>query len=115
MRIDHARILAAIKTYEKTIVRNTRKQADDDVRLPAVRDEVIISTEAKRQQIRDQVLGLVVERLKTLPNMNAPRADIDGICEGVMSDDGTPSFDPQDKVRIPGRGLDDHRREKTWW
>lgn len=114
MRIDHARILAAIKTYEKTIVRNNRKQADDDTRLPAVRDEVIISTEAKRQQIRDQVLGRVVERLKTLPNMNALPADVDSVREGV-TDDGTPSFDPQEMVRSPGRGLDDHRREKTSW
>lgn len=113
MRIDHIRILEVMKAYEKTIVRNNRKQVDDDARLPAVRDEVIISTEAKRQQIRDQVLGRVVDRLKTLPNTNMLPADVDGTFEGVMRDDGTPSFDSMEQIRIPDRGPDDHRREKT--
>lgn len=113
MRIDHVRILEVVKAYEKTRVGNSRKQGGEDDRLPPIRDEVIISTEAKRQQIRDRVLGQVVERLKTLPALDHPSLDIDVIVEEAIRDHGSTLLDSEEKARIRERSLNDLRRERT--
>lgn len=113
MRIDHVRILEVVKAYEKTRVGNSRKQGGEDVRLPPIRDEVIISTEARRQQIRDRVLGQVVERLRTLPSLDNSSLDVDVIVEEAIRDHGSTSLDSEEKAQIRERSLNDLRRERT--
>lgn len=112
MRIDHVRILEVVKAYEKTRVGNSRRQGGEDVYLPPIRDEVIISTEAKRQQIRDRVLSQVVERLRALPSLDNSSSDVDGILEKAIRDHGPMPFDFEEKARILEKSLDDLRREK---
>lgn len=113
MRIDQVRILEVVKAYEKTRLGSSRGQGQDRDRLSAIRDEVIISTEAKRQQILDRVLSQVVERLRNLPPSQNPIPEVDTILEEAAGDLGRTSLDPEEKARIRKTSLDDLRRERA--
>ena len=105
MRIDQVRISEMLKMYEKGLG-SSRKQGGDRDRLPAMRDEVFISTEAKRLSIRNQVVSQVVDRLRTLPPSDNLLPVLDAILEGV-ADDGRTPVDLEEKARIRERSLKD--------
>lgn len=113
MRIDHVRILEVVKAYEKTCAGNSRRQGEEPDRLPSIRDEVIISTEAKRQQILGRVASQVVERLRNLPSSSGASPDVDTILDEAIRDHGSTPLDPEEKARIRQRSLNDLRRENA--
>lgn len=110
MRIDQVRILEVVRAYEKSRAAVGRQQGRDPDMYPAVRDEVIISTEAKRQQILDRVLGQVVDRLRSLPPSDAHLRDIDLLLEEAAQDIGRGPLDPKEKARLREKSLADLRR-----
>ena len=112
MRIDHVRMLEVVKAYEKNHVGSSRRQQQNADTYPAVRDEVIISTEAKRRQILDRVLGQVVERLKNLPPSEAHLPDIDVVLEETAQDIGRAPLDLEEKARLRETGLAGLRRTR---
>ena len=105
MRIDQVRISEMLKAYEKGLG-SSRKQGGDRDRLPAIRDEVIISTEAKRLSIRNQVVNQVVDRLRTLPPSHNLLPELDAVLAEVANDGGAP-LDLEEKARIRERSLKD--------
>ncbi len=113
MRIDQLRILEVMRAYEKSRT-DGRRQGQDPDTYPAVRDEVIISTEAKRRQILDRVLGQAVERLRNLPLSDARLPDIDAILEEAAQDIERAPLDPEEKARLRERGLADLRRARAY-
>ena len=109
MRIGHqVRLFEVVKAYEKSRIGSSLGQ---DRRLDAIRDEVIISTEAKRQQILGRVLSQVVERLRNLSPSQNPLLDVDAIIEEAAEDLGRTPLDPEEKARIRKASLDELRRE----
>jgi len=113
MRIDQVRISEMLKAYEKGRVGSSRRQGQDRDRLDAIRDEVIISTEAKRLMIRDRVVGQVVERLRNLPPSHNPLPEVDVILEEAARDSGLAPLDSEEKARILKRSLDNVRGERA--
>ena len=113
MRIDQVRILEVVRAYEKSRTGGNRRQEQDADTYPAVRDEVIISTEAKRQQILERVLGQVVERLKNLPPSEAHLPDIDAVLEEAAQDFGRAPLDVEEKARLREKSLADLRRARV--
>lgn len=113
MRIDQVRILEVVRAYEKSRAGVGRRQEQDADTYPAVRDEVIISTEAKRRQILDRVLGQVVERLKSLPPSEIRLPDIDAVLEEAAQDIGRAPLDPKEKAHLCETGLADLRRARV--
>jgi len=105
MRIDQVRFLEVVRTYEKSRIGGDRRQEQDAETYPAVRDEVIISTEAKRRQILDRVVGQVIERLKTVPPSEVRLPDIDSILEEAAHDVGSVPLDPKEKARLRERSV----------
>ncbi|MDD5558301.1 hypothetical protein [Candidatus Methylomirabilis sp.] len=113
MRIDQVRISEMLKAYEKSRVGSSRKQGGDRDRLPAVRDEVIISTEAKRLMIRDRVVSQVVERLRNLPPSHNPLSEVDVVLEEAARDSGPAPMDPEEKAQIRETSVGDLRRKRA--
>lgn len=113
MRIDHVRILEVVKAHEKNRLGGGRRQGEDRDHFPAIRDEVIISTEAKRQQILDRVLSQVIERLRNLPPSHNPLPEVDAMLEEAARDIGPTPLGPREKARIREKSLDDLRRERA--
>lgn len=112
MRIDQVRILEVVRAYEKSRAGGSRRQEQDADTYPAVRDEVIISTEAKRQQILDRVFGQAVERLRNLPPSETRLPDIDTILEEAALNIGRAPLDPEEKARLREASLADLRRTR---
>lgn len=113
MRIDQTRILEVVKAYEKNRLGSSRRQGQDRDRFHAIRDEVIISTEAKRQQILDRVLSQVIDRLRNLPPSQNPLPEVDAMLEEVARDIGPMPMEPREKARIREKSLGDLRRERS--
>lgn len=122
MRIDQVRISEMLKAYEKGRVGSSRRQGQDRDRLDAIRDEVIISTEAKRLMIRDRVMGQVAERLRNLllpasslrgQASHNPLPEVDVILEEAARDSGLAPLDSEEKARILKRSLDNVRGERA--
>lgn len=120
MRIDQVRISEMLKAYEKSLG-SSRKQGGDRDRLPAMRDEVIISTEAKRLMIRDQVVSQVVDRLRNPP---LPASSLQGqashnlhpVLDAILeevADDGRTPLDLEEKARIRDRSLKDFHSKRA--
>lgn len=122
MRIDQVRISEMLKAYEKGRAGGSRRQGQGPDRLNVIRDEVIISTEAKRLMIRDQVVGQVAEKLRNLllpasslreqaSHNTLPEVDV--ILEEAARDSGLVPLDSEEKARILERGLDTGRGERA--
>ncbi|PWB76962.1 MAG: hypothetical protein C3F08_10675 [Candidatus Methylomirabilota bacterium] len=105
MRIDQIRILEVVRAYEKSRTGGSPRQGQDADTYPAVRDEVIISTEAKRQQILDRVMGQVVDRLRNLSPSDIRLSDLDVILDEAAQDQGRAPLDPKEKARLRDRSL----------
>jgi hypothetical protein len=110
MRIDALRLFDALKAYEKSDLERSRPRGGDRNSFLPVRDEVILSTEAKRVQIRDRVVRQVVERLRNLPPSHNPIPEVDAVLEEAVRDIGPTPVDPEEKARIRERSLEDLRR-----
>lgn len=110
MRIDHVRILEVVKAYEKTRVGSNGRHRDEENCLPSIRDEVIISTEAKRLMIRDRVVGQVVERLRAISPSHDLLPEVDAILEDALQGEGTAPLDSEDKAQIREKSLDRLRK-----
>ncbi|MCZ7626181.1 MAG: hypothetical protein C3F12_12250 [Candidatus Methylomirabilota bacterium] len=113
MRIDQVRILEVVRAYERSRTGGDDGDERDADVYPAVRDEVIISTEAKRRQILDRVSGQVVERLKRLPPSETYLTDIDAMLEEAAQDIGRAPLDPDEKARLRETSLADLRRRRA--
>lgn len=112
MRIDQVRILEVVRAYERSRTGVGRRHGQDADTSPAVRDEVIISTEAKRRQILDRVLGQVVDRLRSLPPSETSLRDIDLLLDEAAQDIGHTPLDPKEKARLREKSLVDLRKAR---
>lgn len=83
MRIDRVRLFDILKAYEKSGLDRNRRQEHDQELPEAARDEVILSTEAKRQQIFDRIRNQVIERLWSVPISRALDSKVDKILAEV--------------------------------
>lgn len=113
MRVDQVRILEVMRAYEKNRTGGSRRQGQDPGAYPAVRDEVIISTEAKRRQILDRVSNQVIERLRNLPPSETRLSDIDALLEEAAQDIGRTPLDPGEKARLRETSLAALRRARV--
>lgn len=113
MRIDQVRLFDLLKAYEKSSLDRNRRPGDDQALSPAARDEVILSTEAKRQQIFDRIRNQVIERLRSVPISRTPDSDVEKILAEVTDALEPDPLSAEERERIKPDGLRDLGRRTT--
>lgn len=113
MRIDLVRLFDILKAYETGGLDRNRRQGRDRELSPAARDEVILSTEAKRRQIFDRIRDQVIECLRSVPFSCNPDREVDKIVAEI-----TDALDPdllgtKEREQIKREGLSDLHRSTT--
>lgn len=113
MRLDQVRLFELLKAYEKSGLDRKRSQGQDrELPLP-VRDEVILSTEAKRRQIFGRIRDQVIERLRSVPSSHRPDRHVDKILAEVTDALDADLLHAEERERITRESLGDLLRSAT--